>query len=119
MAPATSLPALILAFGNVSELETAIGITFLAQRTCRLADRAGSKEAGWPTPVHASIVSSVNGILNRLMLEISMGLKDNLVVRATACGETRYLVIVHFPQDLRPEKPENRQQKARTFCMRA
>ena len=48
-----------------------------------------------------------------------MGLKDNLVVRATACGETRYPVIVHFPHDLRPEKPENRQQKARTVRMRA
>jgi hypothetical protein len=78
IAPATSLPALILAFGKASEVETAIGIAFLVHRTCRFGDRAGSKEEGRATPVHASIVSSANWILNRRMLEKSMGLKDNL-----------------------------------------
>src|SRR6476620_6188127 len=76
IAAATSLPAVIPEFGKVSEDEIAIGIVFFAQRTCRLADRAGSKEAGRPTPVHASIVSSANKILNRCMLEKSMGVKD-------------------------------------------
>ena len=76
IAVATSLPAVIPEFGKVSEDEIAIGIVFFAQRTCRLADRAGSKEAGRPTPVHASIVSSANRILNRCMLEKSMGAKD-------------------------------------------
>lgn len=69
MAPMMSLWALILALGTDSEVEIAIGIVFLAQRTCRLEDRAGSKEAGRPTPVHASIVSRVNRILVRRMLE--------------------------------------------------
>ena len=79
IAAATSLPAVIPAFGKVSEDEIAIGIVFFAQRTCRLADRAGSKEAGRPRPVHASIVSSANRILNRCMLEKSMGAKDVVV----------------------------------------
>ena len=62
----------------IRQVETAIGIAFLVHRTCRFADRAGSKEEGRATPVHASIVSSANWILNRRMLEKSMGLKDNL-----------------------------------------
>ena len=60
----------MLAFGEVSEVDRAIDIVFLAHLTCRLADRAGSKEDGWPTPMHASIVSSTSRVLYRRMLEI-------------------------------------------------
>jgi hypothetical protein len=64
-----SLCTLILALGTDNEVEIAIGIVFFAQRTCRLTDRAGSKEAGSPTPVQANIVSKVNRILDRRMFE--------------------------------------------------
>lgn len=74
IAPATSLPLVILAPGRVSDDEIAIVIVFFAQRTCRLAERAGSNEAGKPTPVHARIVSSANGVLNRRMFEKVDGL---------------------------------------------
>src|SRR6478672_4987697 len=114
IAAATSLPAEIPTFGKVSEDEIAIGIVFFAQRTCRLADRAGSKEAGRPTPVHASIVSSANRILNRCMLEKSMGVKGRCGSMPLR-GERRNRGILHFPQYRELEKRGLHNKKGRTF----
>ena len=114
IAPVTSLPALILAFGKVSEVEKAIVIVFFDHRTERFATRAGSKDEGWPTPVHARIVSNARMVFFRRMeIRDSVTTGGRLKRRA---GNTLSRAILHFPGEARPQKSPDNKKPALFAC---